>query len=67
MAKFRVETQLAIDKAAAAGAKVAMDGVTKAATQLAAVIGGGKAFIAPFKAFKSVIEDSIAASEKATG
>ncbi len=66
MAKFRVETQLAIDKASAAGAKVAMEGVTKAATQLAAVIGGGKAFIAPFKAFKSVIEDSIAASEKAT-
>jgi len=66
MAKFRVETQLAIDKASAQGAKVAMEGITKAATQLAGVLVGEKAFVAPFKALKSVIEDSIAASEKAT-
>lgn len=66
MAKFRVETQLAIDKAAAAGAKASMEGLTKAATQLGAVLVGEKAFVAPFKALKSVIEDSIAASEKAT-
>lgn len=66
MAKFRVETQLAIDKASAQGAKVAMEGVTKAATQLAGAIVGEKVFLAPIKGMKALADEAIAASEKAS-
>lgn len=66
MATFRVATQLAIDKASAQGAKVAMEGVTKAATQLAGALVGEKIFLAPIKGMKALADEAIAASEKAS-
>lgn len=66
MAKFRVETQLAIDKKSTKDAKDGMEVLTGTALKLFAVIGGAKLMTAPIKAYIGMIEDSIAASEKAT-
>lgn len=65
MAKFRVETQLAIDKASTQAAKQGMEVLTGAAMKLFAIVGGAKLATAPIKAYFGMIEDSIAASEKA--